>query len=200
MDSIMTVFLSIHPENPQARLVNEAVLRLVPGAVMACPTDSGYALTCRLDDKAAYDKIKQIRALPDSHFMTLLCHNLSSLGHYAILNDNQAFRWIKAHTPGAYTFILKASKSVPKRVMQKKRKTIGLRIPDNVICQSLLSSLGEPLMSCSLILPDETDALADPWDIRDRLSHQVDIIIDGGYLWPEPTTRVDCVEGLVVET
>ncbi|MCK9002671.1 L-threonylcarbamoyladenylate synthase [Haemophilus influenzae] len=190
----MSQFFYIHPENPQARLINQAVEILQKGGVIVYPTDSGYALGCMMGDKHAMDRIVAIRKLPEGHNFTLVCSDLSELSTYATVN-NTAYRLIKNNTPGRYTFILTATKELPRRLMTSKRKTIGLRVPDNKIALDLLSALGEPILSCSLMLPNEEHTTqSDPEEIRDRLEHQVDLIIHGGYLGQEPTTVVDLTE------
>lgn len=190
----MSQFFYIHPENPQARLINQAVGILQKGGVIVYPTDSGYALGCMMGDKHAMDRIVAIRKLPEGHNFTLVCSDLSELSTYATVS-NIAYRLIKNNTPGRYTFILTATKELPRRLMTSKRKTIGLRVPDNKIALDLLSALGEPILSCSLMLPNEEHTTqSDPEEIRDRLEHQVDLIIHGGYLGQEPTTVVDLTE------
>ncbi|MGL5121625.1 MAG: L-threonylcarbamoyladenylate synthase [Plesiomonas shigelloides] len=189
----MSQFFYIHPDNPQARLINQAVALLREGAVVVYPTDSGYAMGCMLGDKHAMDRIVRIRQLDLEHNFTLVCRDLSEISLYAQVS-NSAFRLIKNNTPGAYTFILKATKEVPRRLMTPKRKTIGLRVPDNNIAQALLEALGEPLMSTSLILPGNDFTESDPEEIRDHLEHQVDLIINGGYLGQQPTTVIDLTE------
>lgn len=189
----MSQFFYIHPDNPQTRLINQAVALLREGAVVVYPTDSGYAMGCMLGDKHAMDRIVRIRQLDPEHNFTLVCRDLSELSLYAQVS-NSAFRLIKNNTPGAYTFILKATKEVPRRLMTPKRKTIGLRVPDNNIAQALLEALGEPLMSTSLILPGNDFTESDPEEIRDHLEHQVDLIINGGYLGQQPTTVIDLTE------
>lgn len=189
----MSQFFYIHPDNPQARLINQAVALLREGAVVVYPTDSGYAMGCMLGDKHAMDRIVRIRQLDPEHNFTLVCRDLSEISLYAQVS-NSAFRLIKNNTPGAYTFILKATKEVPRRLMTPKRKTIGLRVPDNNIAQALLEALGEPLMSTSLILPGNDFTESDPEEIRDYLEHQVDLIINGGYLGQQPTTVIDLTE------
>lgn len=189
----MSQFFYIHPDNPQTRLINQAVALLREGAVVVYPTDSGYAMGCMLGDKHAMDRIVRIRQLDPEHNFTLVCRDLSEISLYAQVS-NSAFRLIKNNTPGAYTFILKATKEVPRRLMTSKRKTIGLRVPDNNIAQALLEALGEPLMSTSLILPGNDFTESDPEEIRDHLEHQVDLIINGGYLGQQPTTVIDLTE------
>ncbi len=186
----MAQFFSIHPENPQGRLINQAVEILRRGGLIAYPTDSAYALGCHIGDKFALDRIRAIRQLDKNHNFTLMCRDLSELANYARV-DNAAFRLIKKHTPGPYTFILNATAEVPRRLMHPKRKTLGLRVPDNAIALALMRELGEPLMTSSLILPGESVPLTDPYDIRETLEHQLELVIDGGYCGMEPTTVVD---------
>ena len=190
----MSQFFYVHPENPQARLINQTVEILRKGGVIVYPTDSGYALGCLVGDKHAMDRIVQIRQLPEGHNFTLVCSDLSELSTYSVVT-NSAYRLIKNNTPGRYTFILTATKELPRRLMTSKRKTIGLRVPDNQIALELLKALNEPLLSCSLMLPGEDHITqSDPKEIRDRLERQVDLIIHGGYLGQEPTTVVDLTE------
>ncbi|MBL4782681.1 MAG: threonylcarbamoyl-AMP synthase [Porticoccaceae bacterium] len=186
----MARVLYIHPDNPQQRLIDQAVEIIRGGGVAIYPTDSVYALGCHLGDKAALDRIRQIRALDKNHNFTLLCRDLSELSTYAKV-DNQDFRLLKANTPGPYTFILDASSEVPRRLMHPKRKTIGLRAPANAIAQALLETLGEPLMSITLIMPGDEYPLTDPQDIEDMLDNRVDLIINGGYCGMEPTSVID---------
>ncbi|AEY02267.1 hypothetical protein GU3_12560 [Oceanimonas sp. GK1] len=186
----MSQFFEIHPDNPQPRLINQAVAIVRQGGVVVYPTDSGYAIGCLVGDKNAMERICRIRQIDKEHNFTLVCRDLSELSAYARV-ENTAFRLMKNNTPGAYTFILRATKEVPKRLQNPKRKTIGLRVPDHAISLALLEALGEPLMSCSLILPGETEAEYDPFEIRHRLEKVVDLIIDGGVLDPRPTTVVD---------
>jgi len=193
----MSMFFQIHPDNPQQRLIDQAVDIIKRGGVIVYPTDSGYALGCHLGDKSAMERIRNIRQVDAKHNFTLVCRDLSEIATYAKV-ENEAFRLIKNHTPGPYTFILKATKEVPKRLQHPKRKTIGLRVPDNRIAQALLERLGEPLMSSTLIMPGEEMPLTDPYDIRDTLDHALDLIIDGGYCGFEPTTVVDLTEDVPV--
>ncbi len=189
----MSQFFQIHPDNPQQRLIQQAVEILRQGGVIIYPTDCAYALGCHLGDKKAVDRIKRIRRLDEKHNFTLVCDDLSSIGTYAKV-DNQQFRLLKAHTPGAYTFILPATTEVPRRLLHPKRRTIGIRVPDNAIVAALLSQLGEPIMSTSLIMPDEALPLTDPYEMRDLLQHQVDLIIDGGYCGMEATSVINMVD------
>ena len=186
----MSQFFQIHPENPQVRLINQAVEIVRKGGVIIYPTDSCYALGCHIGDKHALERITRIRRVDHKHNFTLMCSNLAEVGLYAKL-DNPAFRLIKNVTPGAYTFILNATSEVPRRLMHPKRKTIGLRIPDNAIAMALLEALGEPLMTSTLVLPGEEWPMIDPYEMRDTLGSQVDLVIDGGYCGMEPTTVVD---------
>jgi tRNA threonylcarbamoyl adenosine modification protein (Sua5/YciO/YrdC/YwlC family) len=186
----MSQFFYVHPDNPQGRLMQQAVAILNQGGVIVYPTDSGYALGCHLGDKKALERVCQIRKIDKNHNFTLVCQDLSQLSEYARV-DNTAYRLLKNNTPGAYTFIFKGSKDVPKRLLNPKKKTIGIRVPDNNICQALLAELAEPIMSTSLIMPGESMAECDPEQIRDLLEHQVDLIIHGGYLGEHPTTVVD---------
>jgi tRNA threonylcarbamoyl adenosine modification protein (Sua5/YciO/YrdC/YwlC family) len=191
----MTQFFQIHAENPQDRLIKQVVDVLEKGGVIVYPTDSGYALGCHIGDKDALDRIRKIRNLDEKHNFTLVCRDLSEISTYAKV-DNMNYRLLKQHTPGGFTFILKATSEVPKRLMHAKRKTIGLRVPDNLIAMAILEKLGEPLMSVSLIMPNENMPMTDPYEIRDALSHQVDLIIDGGYCGMEPTTVVELFDDL----
>ncbi|MEO8400977.1 MAG: L-threonylcarbamoyladenylate synthase [Gammaproteobacteria bacterium] len=193
----MSQFFIIHPENPQLRLIKEAVKIIQSGGVIVYPTDSAYAIGCQLANKQALERIRQLRQLDESHNFTLVCRDLSELSTYAVI-DNPAFRLLKAHTPGPYTFILKATKEVPKRLMQPKRNTIGVRVPDSAIVQALLGELNEPLMSVSLILPEQEYPFVDPRDIYDALKNRVDLIIDGGPCGLTPTTVIDLVNGAPV--
>ncbi|WP_205340251.1 L-threonylcarbamoyladenylate synthase [Denitrificimonas caeni] len=186
-------FFQIHAENPQERLVKQAVEVIRKGGVIIYPTDSSYALGCRLGDKSALERIRRIRRLDDKHNFTLMCRDLSELGVFAKVNTT-AFRLLKAYTPGPYTYILNATREVPRMLMHPKRRTIGLRVPGHPIAQALLAELGEPLMSVTLILPDADEPLSDPYEIRDLLENQVDLIIDGGYGGIEASTVVSFVD------
>ena len=190
----MSQFFQVHPDNPQKRLINQAVDILRKGGVIAYPTDSGYALGCHLGDKSASDRIKRIRKLDDKHNFTLVCRDLSDIGTYAKV-DNTTYRMLKTYTPGAYTFILDATSEVPRRLLHPKRRTIGVRVPDNAVVHALLGELGEPIMSSTLILPGETEPMTDPEDIRDVLEHELDLIIDGGFCGLEATTVVNFTSG-----
>lgn len=189
----MSQFFQIHAENPQARLVRQAVDIIRAGGVVVYPTDSAYALGCHIGDKSALDRIRRIRKLDDKHNFTLVCRDLSDIATYARVN-NTVYRMLRNATPGAYTFILKASSELPRRLQNPKRKTIGIRIPDNPIALALMEDLGEPLMSVSLILPGEDLPLIDPYEIRELLQHEVDLVIDGGWCGMEPTTVIDLVD------
>ena len=190
----MSQFFYVHPENPQQRLLRQACELIHRGEVIVYPTDSGYAIGCQMEDKGAMEQICRIRQIGKDHNFTLMCRDMSELSVYARV-DNQAFRTIKNNTPGPYTFILKATKEVPKRLQNPKRKTIGIRVPDNAIALQLLEELGEPLMSTTLILPGEEMAESDPDVIRDKLEKQVGLIIHGGYLGEHPTSVIDMSEG-----
>ncbi|MGW8247765.1 MAG: L-threonylcarbamoyladenylate synthase [Acidiferrobacterales bacterium] len=185
----MAQYFQIHPDNPQKRLVLQAVNIVRDGGVIAYPTDSSYALGCHIGDKSAMERIRRIRQVDDKHNFTLVCRDLSEIAEYARVS-NSDYRILKAYTPGPYTFILTASREVPRRLLNPKRKTIGLRIPDNNIAQALLEELDEPLMSSTLILPGETLPMSDPQEIRETLQHEVDAVVDGGYCGLEPTTVV----------
>lgn len=186
----MAQFFQIHPENPQHRLIVQAADIIRKGGIVVYPTDSAYALGCHIGDKDALDRIRTMRKLDKDHNFTLMCRDLSELATYARV-DNAVYRLIKNHTPGAYTFILEATAEVPRRLMHPKRKTIGLRVPDNAIALALLAELGEPIMTSSLLLPGEEYPMTDPYDMRGPLEHSVDLIIDGGYCGLEPTTVID---------
>jgi len=186
----MAQFFQIHPENPQARLIHRTVEILGQGGVIVYPTDSCYALGCAIGDKNAMDRIRAIRRADDKHHFTLVCRDQSEIATYAKI-DNQAYRLLKTLTPGPYTFLYQATKQVPRRLQNAKRKSIGIRVPDNIIVQALLAELNEALMSTTLILPGEDMPMSDPYEIRDVLDHAVELIIDGGYCGFEPTTVVD---------
>lgn len=190
----MSDYFEIHPQNPQPRLISQAAQKVREGAVVIFPTDSGYAIGCQLENKNAVQQICRIRDIDKNHNFTLMCRDLSELSEYARV-DNQAFRLLKNNTPGPYTFVLKGTKEVPKRLLNPKRKTIGLRVPDHRIAQALLEELGEPLMSTTLILPGHDFAESDPDDIREALDSLVDVIIDGGRLGEKPTTVIDMADG-----
>lgn len=189
----MSQFFYVHPDNPQARLIRQTCELIRQGEVIVYPTDSGYSLGCQLDNKNALEQICRIRDIGKDHNFTLMCRDVSELSNYARV-DNQAFRVIKNNTPGPFTFILKATKDVPKRVQNPKKKTIGIRVPDNNIALAILEELGEPLMSTTLILPGSDMAEFDPDEIREKLERQVGAIVHGGYLGEQPTTVVDMSE------
>lgn len=184
----MAQYFQIHPVNPQPRLIKQTVEIITNGGVVVYPTDSSYAIGCHIGDKDAMDRIRQIRRLDEDHNFTLVSRDLSQISLYAKL-DNEKYRLIKAHTPGPYTFILPATRQVPRRLQHPKRKTIGLRIPDSAIVSALLLELGEPLMSSTLILPGG-QPMSDPHEIREELEHFVDLVVDGGFCGIEPTTVV----------
>ena len=193
----MSQFFQIHPENPQARLIRQVVEIVRSGGVIVYPTDSAYALGCMLGNKDAVARMRRIRNLDKDHNFTLVCRDLSDISTYAKV-DNTAYRLLKNHTPGAYTFILQGTKEVPKRFLHAKRKTIGLRIPEHPIAQALLEELGEPMLRSSLILPDDEFPMIDPYEIRQVLEKQVDLVIDGGYCGMELTTVIDMVDEVPV--
>ncbi len=186
----MSQFFALHPDNPQSRLLRKAVSIIEDGGLIVYPTDSGYALGCSLGNKSALERIRRLRQLDKHHNMTLVCRDLSELGTYARV-PNTIFRLLKARTPGAYTFILNATQEVPRLMLHSKKKTLGLRVPDNVITLSLLECLDAPLMSSTLILPGAKAPLSEPEAIKDLLGNQIDLIIDGGNCGHEPTTVVD---------
>jgi len=186
----MAQFFSVHPDNPQARLLKQAVQLLNQGSVLAVPTKSRYAMHCHIDDKNAADQVRRIRAVDDKHHLTLLCRDLSELANYARV-DNRQFRAIKQATPGPFTFILEATKEVPRRLSHPQRKTIGLRVPEHKVLQELLALHGAPLLAATLIMPGEDLPLNDPEEIRERLEHQVGAVIDAGACSLEPTTVID---------
>lgn len=192
----MAQYFHIHAANPQTRLIRKAVDIVRAGGVVVYPTDSSYALGCHIGDKDALERIRAIRHVDKHHNFTLVCRDLSELSAYAQV-DNPSFRILKANTPGPYTFILPATREVPRRLQHPKRRTIGLRVPDHVVAQALLAELGEPLMSVTLILPGDEFPLSDPEEIRARLEHTVDLILDGGPCGMEPTTVVELDQGRV---
>ncbi|OBU04904.1 L-threonylcarbamoyladenylate synthase [Morganella psychrotolerans] len=187
----------IHPDNPQARVIKQCVEIINKGGVVIYPTDSGYAIGCRLEDKDALQRICRLRQIDSNHNFTLMCRDLSDISTYAQV-DNSVFRLIKNNTPGNYTFILRATKEVPRRLMSEKRKTIGMRIPANPIAMELLAAMGEPIMSASLILPGNDFAESDPEEINDNLGKQVDLVINGGYIGQQPTTVIDLTDDVPV--
>ncbi|MEX6502129.1 L-threonylcarbamoyladenylate synthase [Pseudomonas zhanjiangensis] len=189
----MSQFFQVHPENPQPRLIKQAVEIIRAGGVVIYPTDSSYAVGCRIGDKGALERIRRLRQLDDKHNFTLVCRDLSQLSLFAKV-DTGAFRLLKTHTPGPYTFILNATREVPRMLLHPKRRTIGLRVPHHPIAHDLLAELDEPMMSVSLILPGETLPMSDPYEMRQLLEHQVDLIIDGGFGGLEASTVVDLTE------
>ena len=190
----MAQFFEVHPVNPQVRLLKQAVAMLEQGGVLAVPTDSSYALVCHLDDKTAVDRLRKIRGVDDKHHLTLLCRDLSELANYARV-DNTQYRLIKSATPGPYTFILEASKEVPRRVSHPQRKTIGVRVPDHKVLQELLALHAGPLLATTLIARGDTEPMNDARAIRERFEHQIEAIIDAGACIQEPTTVVDLSAG-----
>ena len=188
----MARFFDIHPENPQPRLLNQVVQMLLQDALIAYPTDSGYALGCRLGNKAGVERIKALRHLDDRHQYTLVCHDFAQLSQFVVVS-NTVFRLIKAHTPGSYTFILPATREVPRRFMSPKKRTVGVRIPPNPVAQELVLTLGEPLLSSTLLLPGEEHPMSDGWEVKERLDNSLDAVIDGT-TGTEPTTVIDLSE------
>ncbi len=186
----MSQFFEVHPDNPQPRLLKQAVQLLHKGGVLAVPTDSSYALVCHLDDKAAADRLRRIRGVDDKHHLTLLCRDLSELASYARV-DNRQYRLLKLGTPGPYTFVLEASKEVPRRVSHPSRKTIGLRVPAHTTLQELLALHGAPLLATTLIAPGDTEPLNDAHDIRERFEHELAAVIDAGACSIQPTSVID---------
>ncbi len=191
----MARYFDVHPENPQARSINQAVEIVRAGGLIAYPTDSCYALGGQLGNKDALDRIRTIRHLDAKHHFTLVCKDFAQLGQFVQI-DNDVFRSIKAVTPGSYTFILPATKEVPRRLLHPKKKTVGVRIPDNVVVQALLAELGEPLLSSTLLLPDEEEPMTQGWEIKERLDHVLDAVIDSGDCGSEPTTVIDFSSGV----
>lgn len=192
----MAQFFEIHPKNPQPRLIFQAANILRKGGVIVYPTDSSYALACHIGDKQALDKIKRIRQLDDKHNFSLVCKDLAQCSSFAKLS-NDAHRLIKTLTPGPFTFIVDATKEVPRRMIHAKRKTIGIRIPNNNIALAIVEELGEPLLSASMILPDEEYALGDPYEIREKLDNELDLIIDAGIVEGKNSTIISCTDGQV---
>lgn len=190
----MTLTLHIHPETPQPRLLRQAVEVLRAGGLIAYPTDTTYALGCGIGEKAALDRLIQLRRLDDKHQFTLLCADLSVLATYAKV-ENPDYRLLKAHTPGAYTWILRGTGEVPRRLMHPKKRTIGIRVPDHAICQGLLAEHGEPIMTSTLLLPGDEYPLTDPVDVRNVLEGRVDLIIDGGFCGMTETTVISLADG-----
>lgn len=190
----MTQHLVIHPDNPQPRLIARAAEVVRDGGVIVVPTDSCYAIGCQVGNKAAMDRIREIRRVDDRHHLTLMCRDLSEIAQYARV-DNVQYRFLKAATPGSYVFLLEGTKELPRRVLHPKRKTIGLRVPDHKVVQALLDELNEPLLTCTLQLPDDEAPLTEGWEINDRLEGVVDLILDGGFCGTEPTTVIDLTGG-----
>ncbi|ABM08157.1 MULTISPECIES: L-threonylcarbamoyladenylate synthase [Micrococcaceae] len=191
----MARFFDVHPEDPQPRAIGQVVNMLQGGGLIAYPTDSCYALGAQIGNREALDRIRTIRQLDDKHHFTLVCKDFAQMGQFVML-DNDIFRSIKAVTPGSYTFILPATKEVPKRLLHPKKKTVGVRIPDHRVVQALLAELGEPLLSSTLLLPDEEEPLTQGWEIKERLDNQVDGVIDAGDTGSEPTTVIDFSSGV----
>ncbi len=190
----MARYLDVHPDNPQPRSIGQVTTMLRDGALIAYPTDSGYSLGCRMDYHDGAARIRQVRHLKDTHHFTLVCADFAQLGHLVHL-DNTAFRAIKAMTPGPYTFILRATPEVPRRLAHPKKKTVGVRITDNAVAQAILHELGEPLLSSTLILPGQTEAMTDGWAVNEELGHALDAVVDGGEVPSRPTTVVDWSQG-----
>jgi tRNA threonylcarbamoyl adenosine modification protein (Sua5/YciO/YrdC/YwlC family) len=188
-------YFVVHPENPQPRLLQQAAAIIRDGGVVAIPTDCCYALACHTGDKEAMEKLRSIRGVDDRHHFTLMCADLAAVGQFARV-DNATYRLLRASLPGAYTVILEGTKDLPRRLLHPKRKTIGVRIPDHVISLALIAALGEPLLTTTLILPGEDDPLTEGWEIRDRLEHDVDLVLDGGSCGGQPTTVVDMTAGV----
>ena len=191
----MARYFDVHPQDPQPRAITQAVRIILDGGLIAYPTDSCYALGAQMGNREALDRIRSIRQLDDKHHFTLVCRDFAQLGQFVNIG-NDVFRSIKSVTPGSYTFILPATREVPKRLLHPKKKTVGVGIPDNRVVQALLAELGEPLLSSTLLLPDEEDPLTQGWDIKERLDHQVDAVIDAGDCGAEPTTVVDFSSGV----
>ncbi len=190
----MAEYLSLHPDNPQPRMLAKASQVLREGGLIAFPTDSCYSLACHLGDKEALDRLRSIRGVDDRHHMTLMCRDLSQIAHFARV-DNAQYRLLKAVTPGSYVFILEGTKELPRRVMHPKRKTIGLRVPDHLGALALLEEFGEPLLTATLQLPGDEAPLTEGWEIQDRLDDQLELILDGGHCGTEPTTVIDLTSG-----
>ncbi|MGW2036097.1 L-threonylcarbamoyladenylate synthase [Streptomyces argyrophylli] len=193
----MAKYFDVHPENPQPRSIGQVADAVRSGALIAYPTDSCYALGCRLGSRDGTDRIRSIRRLDHRHHFTLMCRDFAQLGQFVRV-DNDVFRAVKASTPGSYTFILPATREVPRMLQHPKKKTVGVRIPDHVVTQALLAELGEPLLSSTLLLPDEEEPLTQGWEIKDRLDHVVDAVVDSGDCGTEPTTVVDFSSGEAV--
>ena len=192
----MAQYFQIHPDNPQKRLIKQAVDIIKRGGVIALPTDSSYAIVCQIEDKRALDKIRWIRQLSDKHNLTLLCKNLTQVSNFTKVGNDE-YRLIKSLTPGPFTFILDATKEVPRRLQHPKKKTIGIRVPDNIVVQLILEELDGPLCSSTLILPNQTEAETDPYDIREKLEQDLDLIIDFGIIESQETTMISCVNNTI---
>ncbi|MFI5565351.1 L-threonylcarbamoyladenylate synthase [Amycolatopsis japonica] len=190
----MARYFDVHPDNPQRRAIGQVVDILREDGLIAYPTDSCFALGCQLGNKQGIDRIRSIRKLDDRHHFTLVCQDFAQLGQFVHV-DNAVFRAVKASTPGSYTFILPATKEVPRRLLHAKKKTVGVRIPDHVVTQALLGELGEPLLSSTLLLPDQEEPMTQGWDIKEHLEHVVDAVIDSGDCGVEPTTVIDFSSG-----
>ncbi|MET7287170.1 L-threonylcarbamoyladenylate synthase [Streptomyces sp. NPDC005573] len=190
----MAKYFDVHPENPQPRGIAQIADAVRAEALIAYPTDSCYALGCRLGSQNGIERIRSIRHLDDRHHFTLMCRDFAQLGQFVRV-DNDVFRAVKASTPGSYTFILPATREVPRRLLHPKKKTVGVRIPDHVVTQALLAELDEPLLSSTLLLPDEKEPMTQGWEIKDRLDHVVDVVVDSGDCGTEPTTVVDFSSG-----
>ncbi|MFC9957666.1 L-threonylcarbamoyladenylate synthase [Streptomyces nigra] len=190
----MAKYYDVHPDNPQPRTIAQIAESVRSGALIAYPTDSCYALGCRLGSRDGIDRIRSIRRLDDRHHFTLVCQDFAQLGQFVRI-DNDVFRTIKASTPGSYTFILPATREVPRMLQHPKKKTVGVRIPDHVVTHALLAELGEPLLSSTLLLPDEEEPLTQGWEIKDRLDHVLDGVVDSGECGTEPTTVIDFSSG-----
>jgi tRNA threonylcarbamoyl adenosine modification protein (Sua5/YciO/YrdC/YwlC family) len=190
----MARYYDVHPQDPQPRVINQVVQLLTEGGLIAYPTDSGYALGCRLDNRSGVERIRAIRDLDDHHHFTLVCHDLAQLSQFVVLS-NPVFRAVKASTPGPYTFILPATKQVPKRLLHPKKSTVGARIPDFPVAQALVTALGEPLISSTLLLPGTEEPLSQGWLVKEKLDDAVDGVLDAGDCLPSPTTVVDLTGG-----
>lgn len=193
----MSQYFEVHPENPQPRLLKQAVQILHAGGIAAIPTDSSYALVCHLDDKAAAENLRRIRGVDDKHHLTLLCRDLSELASYARV-DNRQYRLLKSGTPGPFTFILEATKEVPRRVSHPSRRTIGLRVPEHAVTHALLEQLGQPLLATTLIAPGESEPMNDPHEIRDRFQKLIQAVVDAGACPMQPTTVIDLTDDVPV--
>ncbi|GAA1901342.1 L-threonylcarbamoyladenylate synthase [Arthrobacter gandavensis] len=190
----MARYFDVHPDNPQPRTISQVTAVLRDGGLIAYPTDSCYALGAQLGNREALDRIRSIRELDSKHHFTLMCRDFAQLGQFVQVN-NDVFRAIKAVTPGSYTFILPATKEVPRRLLHPKKKTVGVRIPNNKVVQALLEDLGEPILSSTLLLPGQEEALTEGWEIQDTLGNQLDAVVDSGFCGPDPTTVIDYSSG-----